>query len=284
MPTTKCCLLATAVAAVLLSPLMSLAQSVQGDYNGDGLVSQGDLDLVLLNWGSPTLPIGFVQNNLIAGGPFDGLIAQDELDGVLINWGDGPGGPPPYPAFDNGEVAVVPVDISSQLPGFVAVDFEITFTGQYTGSQLLVELTAGSIYQDPNDLDNARTSTAPLAIDTFVAQGQIPATSMSTLAFNGAVDLGGQVSSDVDGTTGFDGAWFPSAGLNITNQSDFATARLILSDDAQGTLSYIAFVNGQAIVLNSEIVDGQIGVIPEPTTTLLAIFAIGILASRARRS
>ncbi|MEM7624921.1 MAG: PEP-CTERM sorting domain-containing protein [Planctomycetota bacterium] len=56
-----------------------------GDHNGDGFVSQADLDLVLLNWGDDTVPDGW------AGGvsAFDGAISQNELDDVLLNWGDG---------------------------------------------------------------------------------------------------------------------------------------------------------------------------------------------------
>jgi len=60
-----------------------------GDYDGDGFVSQGDLDLVLLNWGDAIAPAGFDEAALASGGPFDGLISQNELDGVLLNWGNG---------------------------------------------------------------------------------------------------------------------------------------------------------------------------------------------------
>ncbi len=62
--------------------------SLQGDYNGDGFTSQGDLDLVLLNIGSTTLPAGF-NPAALPGGGFDGLIDQNELDAVLLNFGRG---------------------------------------------------------------------------------------------------------------------------------------------------------------------------------------------------
>jgi hypothetical protein len=55
---------------------------IDGDYNGNGQVEQGDLDLVLLNWGQPGVPGGWV-NDLP-----DGNIDQAELDGVLLNWGN----------------------------------------------------------------------------------------------------------------------------------------------------------------------------------------------------
>ena len=74
------------------------AAVVAGDYNGDGFVSQADLDLVLLNWGDAVAPAGFVEAALVGGGPFDGLISQNELDGVLLNWGNGT---PPAPGSVN---------------------------------------------------------------------------------------------------------------------------------------------------------------------------------------
>ena len=55
-----------------------------GDYNGNGVVEQGDLDLVLLNWGysiSNPPAIGWA-NDLPTG-----AIDQGELDRVLLNWG-----------------------------------------------------------------------------------------------------------------------------------------------------------------------------------------------------
>ncbi len=56
-----------------------------GDYNGNGQVEQGDLDLVLQNWGTGTFAGD--ETALVGGGPFDGAVDQNELDGVLQNWG-----------------------------------------------------------------------------------------------------------------------------------------------------------------------------------------------------
>ena len=82
--------------------------TITGDYNGDGFVSQPDLDLVLLNWGDASLPAGFDEDALDGGGPFDNLISQNELDGVLLNWGDGT---PPAP------VSAIPEPTSAALLG-----------------------------------------------------------------------------------------------------------------------------------------------------------------------
>jgi len=67
----------------------SSATALVGDFNGDAFVSQGDLDLVLLNWGNATVPAGFDEAALASGGPFDSLMSQNELDDVLLNWGNG---------------------------------------------------------------------------------------------------------------------------------------------------------------------------------------------------
>lgn len=59
-------------------------QALGGDFDRSGTVEQGDLDLVLLHWGEPALPLpagfGFEV-------PPSGSIDQDELDAVLLKWG-----------------------------------------------------------------------------------------------------------------------------------------------------------------------------------------------------
>ena len=61
------------------------AQQSAGDYNASGQVEQGDLDLVLQNWGDNVhttgVPTGWL-NDLP-----EGQIEQTELDRVLTNWG-----------------------------------------------------------------------------------------------------------------------------------------------------------------------------------------------------
>jgi hypothetical protein len=78
-----------------ISYAASAAQVLVGDYNGSGQVDQGDMDLVLLNWGQSgsDLPQGWVIT------PPTGNIDQDELDAVLLNWGalGGLGGPSAVP-------------------------------------------------------------------------------------------------------------------------------------------------------------------------------------------
>ncbi len=58
---------------------------VPGDYDTSGQVEQGDLDIVLQNWGTANFTGD--ETALVGGGPFDGTVDQNELDGVLQNWG-----------------------------------------------------------------------------------------------------------------------------------------------------------------------------------------------------
>jgi hypothetical protein len=64
-----------------------LSELPSGDYNANALVEQGDLDLVLLNWGTELLdPNGAGWIHDAPSGP----IGQSELDAVLLNWGKTP--------------------------------------------------------------------------------------------------------------------------------------------------------------------------------------------------
>jgi hypothetical protein len=57
--------------------------SPAGDYNGNGQVEQGDLDLVLLHWGQDAANVPSTWT----GQPPSGRVDQNELDAVLRNWG-----------------------------------------------------------------------------------------------------------------------------------------------------------------------------------------------------
>ena len=68
--------------------IASVAVTITGDFDGSGAVGQGDLNAVLLNWGSASAPAGFEEAALSSGGPFDGNMSQNELNDVLLNWGN----------------------------------------------------------------------------------------------------------------------------------------------------------------------------------------------------
>ncbi|MEM8782377.1 MAG: hypothetical protein AAGE65_05905 [Planctomycetota bacterium] len=62
---------------------LELLTVIRGDSNGDGEVSQADLDNVLLNWGD-TVTAGLSGSGDLTG---DGFVNQGDLDLVLLNWG-----------------------------------------------------------------------------------------------------------------------------------------------------------------------------------------------------
>jgi hypothetical protein len=70
---------------------VNLTSSVDGDYDNSGQVDQGDLDLVLLNWGR-MLADPFAAR-WINDSPA-GIVDQDALDGILLSWGAGSNTPP----------------------------------------------------------------------------------------------------------------------------------------------------------------------------------------------
>ena len=63
--------------------LERISAGLEGDFNATGVVEQGDLDLVLLNWGAvgSTPPSRWTADLPV------GAIDQGELDKVLLNWG-----------------------------------------------------------------------------------------------------------------------------------------------------------------------------------------------------
>jgi hypothetical protein len=198
--------------------------------------------------------------------------------------------------------------------GHVVNDISIDFTGQYTGSQLYVELTQGTIYQDALGSALAPNSAffpvfPSLEFDTFVAQGgSTAATTNGVIALGGGAvnladvaqnpdNLGRPIpSSSTFSTTLINQQYNPSAGLIISNQSDFLTARITLSNDAMGEIVFAGFASPDATNpvspnvaprLNLPIVNGVIGgggpIIPEPSTViLLGMGLIGLVAMKRR--
>lgn len=92
--------------------------AIAGDYNDSGTVEQGDLDLVLLNWGtdSPPVPSGWINQQPGTGDFTTSVIDQEELDGVLLNWGNTGAG-----------AATVPEPSLATLAGLAAVQLLLSF-------------------------------------------------------------------------------------------------------------------------------------------------------------
>lgn len=74
--------------------ITNILNTTEGDANLDGLVSQADLDAVLLNWGATDA--GWATGNLDAADG-TGFVSQADLDAVLLNWGNGTTAATPIP-------------------------------------------------------------------------------------------------------------------------------------------------------------------------------------------
>ena len=179
------------------------------------------------------------------------------------------------------------IDNSAVLTGYVTNDLLMSLNGQYSGSELILELTEGEIYQDP--LNNSSTSQRvdkalgrlppshlfiplfpSIAFDTFVAYGELVDHGVVPVALVGAVDIGGAVEAKFD-TTGINLSWGPSAGHPfIQDAADVPVARITLSDDARGSFIWLNAAGGQLTLLEGHIVNGIMG-IPEPGTLFMCV-------------
>ena len=179
------------------------------------------------------------------------------------------------------------VDNSAALSGFVTNDIQIDYDGQYLGAQMIIELTSGSIYQDPEGNrtppDSALFGTFPsLEFDTFLALGSLTSDGPfgPPSVGGGAVDLGGHRLSVFD-ETAINQAWNPSGVDGLFGGDEFKLARLTLSEDAQGTFQFLAVANGDLFTFSGQIANGRI--LPEPNTLLLCGLGLGAVLTKKLR-
>jgi hypothetical protein len=150
----------------------------------------------------------------------------------------------------------------AELTNFVTTDIKIDFTGQYTGAQAWIQLTAGSIYQDPagSVLPPSAAdvgATPSLGFDTFVAQGSDRADGPwgNPLPGGGAVDLGGPPVA-VFNTETINQAW--NSIEHPYDHSDFLFGRFTLSKDALGSAKFLASAGGDPKTFDFRIQNGTL--------------------------
>lgn len=164
----------------------------------------------------------------------------------------------------------------TEVPGFVVNDILVDFTTNIRGQAMIVELTSGSIYQDMfggNTAPNgAFLPTFPaLAFDTFVTMGGL------TSGDSEAVLESSLAPANIDPAVPFrfdNGGlaltWAPGTGVNVGDTNGYLTARVTLSEDAQGTIRYFGTTEeddtSNVETRPGTIVDGVInlGMIMEP--------------------
>jgi hypothetical protein len=140
-------------------------------------------------------------------------------------------------------VRAIQHDPGAVLPGFTANDILLDYDEIFRGQQMILELTAGSIFQ--HELGGTTAPPAALfdvapaaAFDSFVTVGGLTqADSADVLVVGSAVDLESGNKMQFD-TAGLNIAWAPAPGTHVPAGTDFLTSRITLSDDAQGTLRY----------------------------------------------
>ena len=129
----------------------------------------------------------------------------------------------------------VAVDNSAVLTGYNTFDLEVTTTSDWTAAVMRLNLTNGTIYQDPSGSSVALnpliyTIVPSLEFDTFLGGG----VALPSIA-GAAGDLGGDALQFDAGE--LDVSWFNVGANDI---GTLGIARITLSDDAAGTWSYLA--------------------------------------------
>ena len=175
------------------------------------------------------------------------------------------------------------------LAGFVTSDIQISFEGQYTGSQILLELESGSVYRDQfGDAAGGAPNTAFFAVapslefDTSILVGSIG---------SGPVDLDQSILSPLFPAAAqvtaapltLAQAFNPPGGTVIADESGLAVFRATFSDDSQGTISFLSSANSFISTEELLIVNGAIVAVPEPASAaLVGLAGLSMLARRRK--
>ena len=183
-------------------------------------------------------------------------------------------------------VTGIVVDGTNTVAGTVANLLQADGEGDdWTGEVLLVELTAGSVYNAPA-FDGASQQqsfwglVAGLQWDSAMG---IPADGTGGIA-GGAGDLGGPGGANQVGLLAADGnpaiVSVTSFNTNLTDTALVTTGTITLSEDAAGTWQRITAFAGGLVQTGGVVVGGEM-VIPEPAS--LALLGLGGLAVLRRR-
>jgi len=166
-------------------------------------------------------------------------------------------------------------------PGFKTYDLVVTTSTDWLGSNLVMNLTTGSIYNDANGAGSDSPNPAffgfvpTLRWDSYVTNGKALGSGQASSA-GGAVDLGGSPTAAWTATA-INKNWFTT---DLDNIGTFTVARITLSDGATGTFNMRHDAVGTPFFTQS----GQLSAIPEPSTiALLLVGAVGAGIGYARK-
>lgn len=181
--------------------------------------------------------------------------------------------------------AIQPVNNSSvaALSGYVTQDIVAQVSTRWYNSELLLNLTSGSIYQDAFGSDTSPnaaffTIVPSLQFDTFVTAGHIDSTQTPSF-IGGAVDLGGNPAKTFS-TSKIDATWFTN---DYNNSGSLTLARISLSSNAEGTFGFLVNAAGGASykVETGVIHNGVLSLTGVPEPASVAMLLIGGLATGA---
>lgn len=171
---------------------------------------------------------------------------------------------------------------------FIVGDLYIDFEGQYTGSQVLINLTSGSIVNLSNglasdDIDVLNPPSTLLYADTaFLNGGDRVSTGAGPYSLGGgAVNIGGESIANITATS-IDQAWNPSAGNEIFDQTGFLTLRVAFTPDATGSIIYMASANNQITVLDELSIPLPFPLVPEPVLSIMVLVGSVLLMQRGQ--
>jgi hypothetical protein len=188
--------------------------------------------------------------------------------------------------------------VPSVPTGRVVNNLAVNATSDVQGLQMIVSLTAGTVYQNGSGGNTAPSTDAvdgnvgegtpanpALEWDTFVTMGGFrsdgPNASRDVLVVGGAVNIQSGATLQFN-TTGLNVTWAPSTGVFTGPVTNFPVARVTLSNTATGTARFFLTSAGENGVLTTlPIVNGVI--VPEPASAVMGMLALCGLGAARRR-
>jgi hypothetical protein len=182
--------------------------------------------------------------------------------------------------------------------GRVVNNLAVNSTSNLEGLQMIVTLTAGTVYQNGSGGNTAPSTDAvagnegegtpanpALEWDTFVTMGGFRSdganASRDVLVVGGAVNLQSGAALQFN-TAGLNVTWAPATGVFTGAVNNFPVARVTLSNTAQGTARFFLTSAGEAGVPTTlNIVNGVI--VPEPASAVMGLLALCGLGAARRR-